>query len=58
MMAIEAFRLFVFGVDDQGVNGNLGPGGPVHRIPQQGASKFEAPIGESDRKASETCDGN
>jgi len=33
MMPIEALRLLVLGINDKRVNGNLGPGGTVYRIP-------------------------
>jgi hypothetical protein len=33
MMPIEVFRLFVLRIHDKRVNSDLGPGGPVYRIP-------------------------
>jgi hypothetical protein len=58
MMPIEALRLLVLGIHDKRVDGNLRPIGAVYRIPQKGASEVAAMIGESDRQASEPCDGN
>jgi hypothetical protein len=58
MMPIEALRLFILSIDDKRVDGNFGPGGTVHGIPQEDTSEFEAMIGKSDGKASQAGDGN
>ena len=57
MVRIEALRLVILGVNDERVNGNLGPARALYRIPQQGASEFAAMIGARDGKAPQPCHG-
>jgi hypothetical protein len=57
-MPIEAGRLFVFSIHDKRVDGNFGPAGAVHGVPQERASELEALIGKSDGKASQARDGD
>jgi hypothetical protein len=58
MVQVETLRLFVLGVNDKRVYGNVGPACALHRVPQKGASESEAAIGKSDGKASQARDRN
>ena len=58
MVQIEPLRLLILGINDKRVNGNVGPAGTFYGVPQQGSSEFEAVIGESNRKAPHSRDGN
>ncbi len=44
MRPIEVLGSLILGIHDKRVNGNLGPGGAVDGIPQQGAAEFLAMI--------------
>lgn len=57
MVQIEALRLLILGIDDERVNGDLGPPRALYRIPQEGASEFPAVPGDGYGKATQTCDG-
>jgi hypothetical protein len=56
-MPIEFLRLFVLGIHDECINGNLGPCGPVYCVPEQGSPELEAPAGKGDGQAPEARNG-
>jgi hypothetical protein len=57
MVQIETLCLFILGIHDKRVHGQLGPAGALYGVPQQGAPEFPAMIGKSDGQASQARDG-
>ena len=57
VVQVEALRLFVLGVHDEGVDGHFGTAGTLHCIPQQGAAELPALVRERDGKTSERATG-